>query len=81
MKKQKQLTVSLALLAALLLTVPAYADAIMPGPGEIAATLAEVIAGPAAALYLGTRFLPWVLVGAALGITAYLLRKFWKKKK
>ena len=36
MKKQKQLTVSLALLAALLLTVPAYADAIMPGPGEVA---------------------------------------------
>ena len=31
---KKQLTGFLALLAALLLTVPAYADAIMPGPGE-----------------------------------------------
>ena len=46
---KKQLTGFLALLAALLLTVPAYADAIMPGPGEVAATLAE-------------RYLPWLLV-------------------
>ena len=68
MEKQNQLTVSLALLAALLLTVPAYADAIMPGPGEVAATLAE-------------RYLPWLLVGAAAGVTVYLLRKFWTKKK
>ena len=64
---KKQLTGFLALLAALLLTVPAYADAIMPGPGEVAATLAE-------------RYLPWLLVGAA-GVTVYLLRKFWTKKK
>jgi len=65
---KKQLTGFLALLAALLLTVPAYADAIMPGPGEVAATLAE-------------RYLPWLLVGAAAGVTVYLLRKFWTKKK
>ena len=63
---KKLLILTLSLAAALSLTATAHAD---------------VIAGPAAALYLGTRFLPWVLVGAALGVTAYLLRKFWKKKK
>lgn len=65
---KKRLTLSLSLLAALLLAAPAYADAIMPGPGEVAATLAE-------------RFLPWVLVGAVVGVTVYLLRKYWTKKK
>lgn len=65
---KKHLTLSLALLAALLLTTPAFADAIMPGPGEVAATLAE-------------RFLPWILVGAVVGVTVYLLRKYWTKKK
>lgn len=45
------------------------------------AARADVIAGPAMALYYGTRLLPWILVGAAAGVTVYLLRKFWKKKK
>ena len=65
---KKRLTLSLALLAALLLTTPAFADVIAPGPGEVAATLAG-------------RFLPWILVGAVVGVTVYLLRKYWKKKK
>lgn len=65
---KKRLTVSLALLAALLLTAPAFADAIAPGPGEVAVTLLE-------------RSLPWILVGAAVGATVYLLRKYWTKKK
>lgn len=65
---KKRLTLSLAMLAALLLTTPAFADAIAPGPGEAAATLAG-------------RFLPWILVGAAVGVTVYLLRKYWTKKK
>lgn len=65
---KKHLTLSLALLAALLLATPAFADVVMPGPGEVAATLAG-------------RFLPWILVGAVVGVTAYLLRKYWTKKK
>ena len=39
---------------------------------------ADVIAGPA---LTGIAYLPWILVGAAVGVTAYLLQKFWKKKK
>lgn len=62
--KRKLLTLTLVLATALSLTAVARAD---------------VIAGPAVALYYGTRLLPWILVGAAVGVTAYLLRKFWKK--
>lgn len=64
--KRKLLTLTLVLATALSLTAVARAD---------------VIAGPAVALYYGTRLLPWILVGAAAGVTVYLLRKFWKKKK
>ncbi len=46
---KKVLTPALVLVTALSLTAAARAD---------------VIAGPAAALYYGTRLLPWVLVGA-----------------
>lgn len=66
MKRKKLLTLALVLMTALSLTAIARAD---------------VIAGPAVALYYGTRFLPWVLVGAVVGITVYLLRKYWTKKK
>jgi len=60
------LTLAFAFLAVPLLTAAAHAD---------------VIAGPAVALYYSVRVLPWVLVGAVVGVTAFLLRKFWKKKK
>ena len=63
---KKVLTLMLVLVTALSLTAVAYAD---------------VIAGPALTVYYGVRLLPWVLVGGAAGVTAYLLRKFWKKKK
>lgn len=66
MKRNNLLTLALVLAAGLSLTATAHAD---------------VIAGPAVALYYGTRFLPWVLVGAVVGVTAYLLRKYWTKKK
>lgn len=39
---------------------------------------ADVVAGP---VLTGIAFLPWILVGAAVGATVYLLQKFWKKKK
>lgn len=63
---KKWLTLSLVFVTALSLTAVAHAD---------------VIAGPAVAVYYGTRLLPWILVGAAVGVTVFLLRKFWKKKK
>lgn len=63
---KKWLTLSLVFVTALSLTAVAHAD---------------VIAGPALAVYYGTRLLPWILVGAAVGVTAFLLQKFWKKKK
>ena len=63
---KKWLTLSLVFVTALSLTAVAHAD---------------VIAGPALAVYYGTRLLPWILVGAAVGVTVFLLRKFWKKKK
>lgn len=63
---KKFLTLSIALLTALSLTAVARAD---------------VIAGPAVTIYYTAQFLPWVLVGAIVGITAFLLRKCWKKKK
>lgn len=66
MKRKRLLTLALVLVTALSLTAIAHAD---------------VIAGPAVALYYGARFLPWVLVGAVVGVTVYLLRKYWTKKK
>ncbi len=63
---KKYLTPALVLLAVPFLTAVAYAD---------------VIAGPAVALYYSVQVLPWILVGAVAGVTAFLLRKFWKKKK
>ena len=64
--KKKFLTLTLVLVTALSLTAVAHA---------------VVIAGPALTVYYGVRLLPWILVGAAVGVTAYLLQKFWKKKK
>ena len=63
---KKTLTVTMCLLTVLALTTVAHAD---------------VIAGPAVAVFYAVRLLPWVLVGAVVGITVFLLRKFWKKKK
>lgn len=60
------LTLTLVLATALSLTAVARAD---------------VMFEPVLALYYGFRLLPWILVGAAVGVTVYLLRKFWKKKK
>lgn len=61
------LIVVTALLAAVLLASAAYAD---------------VIASPAAAAGLyAVKFLPWILVGAVVGVTVFLLQKYWKKKK
>lgn len=63
---KKFLTLTLVLVTALSLTAVAHAD---------------VIAGPAVAVFHGVKLLPWILVGAAVGVTVYLLKKFWKKKK
>ena len=65
---KRTLTVTLALLTMLSLTAVAHADVISSTPGMIAASLAMEL-------------LPWVLVGIVVGITIFLLRKFWKKKK
>ena len=40
---------------------------------------ADVIAGPAIAVFYAVRFLPWILVGVVVGVTVFLLRKFGKK--
>lgn len=42
---------------------------------------ADVIAGPAVTVFYAARFLPWLLVGAAVGVTLFLLRKFRSKRK
>ena len=63
---KKCLTFALVLVTALSLSAVAHAD---------------VIAGPVVAVYYGVRLLAWILVGAAVGVTVYLLQKFWKKKK
>ena len=63
---KKTLTVTMCLLTVLALTTVAHAD---------------VIAGPAVAVFYAVRLLPWVLVGAVVGVTVFLLRKFWKRKK
>lgn len=39
---------------------------------------ADVIAEPAVRVY---DVVPWVLVAGVVGVTAFILRKFWKKKK
>ena len=63
---KKYLTAALVLLTMLSLMSTAHAD---------------VIAGPAVAVFYAVQFLPWILVGAAVGVTVFLLRKFWKKRK
>lgn len=63
---KKYLTSMLVLLTALSLMATAHAD---------------VIDGPAVPVFRGAWFLPWILVGAAVGVTVFLLQKFWKKKK
>lgn len=54
--------------------------ALLAVPALMGTAYADVIAGPAVAVFYAVRFLPWVLVGAVVGVTAFLLRKFWKKK-
>lgn len=61
---KKYLTLTLVLLTMLALTTVAHAD---------------VIAGPAVTVFYAVRLLPWVLVGAVVGITVFLLRKKGKK--
>lgn len=63
---RKYWTAMLVLTAMLALTSTAHAD---------------VIAGPAVTVFYTVRFLPWILVGALVGVTAFLLQKFWKKRK
>ncbi len=63
---KKYLTATLVLLTMLSLMATAHADAIV---------------GPVEVLLWGMRFLPWILVGAVVGVTVFLLRKFWKKRK
>ena len=63
---KKYLTMSLVLVTTLSLMSTAHAD---------------VIAGPAVALFWGVRLLPWILVGAVVGVTVFLLQKFWKRRK
>lgn len=62
---KRTLTVTLTLLAMLSLTAVAHADVII-SPMD------------AAGDYI-MRYLPWVLVGAVVGVTIFLLRKLWKK--
>lgn len=64
MKKLRMLL--LIAVAAVSLTTAAHADAISVSPAE-------------AALELGERLLPWLLVGAVVVATAILLRRFRKK--
>ena len=64
---KRTLAVTLALLTMMSLTAVAHADVIF-SPVEIAG-------------YYAMRYLPWILVGAVVGITIFLLQKFWKKKK
>ena len=64
---KKALAVTLTLLTMLSLTTIAHADVVF-SPAAIAG-------------YYVLQYLPWILVGAAVGITVFLLQKFWKKKK
>lgn len=54
--------------------------ALLALPALMGTAYADVIAGPAVAVFYAVRLLPWVLVGAVVVITVFLLRKFWKKK-
>ena len=67
-KMKKYLTLALVLPAMLALMSTAHADVIAAAPGDIA-------------LSLVLEFMPWILVGAAVGVTVFLLRKFWKRRK
>ena len=64
---KKVLSVTMVFLTVLSLTAVAHADVISSPVTE--------------AVFTVLRFLPWILVGAVVGITIFLLRKFWKKKK
>lgn len=56
--------------------------ALMAVPLLMSTARADVIAGPAVtAAIVAMELLPWILVGAVVGVTAFLLRKFLKKKK
>ena len=63
---KKASTIALVLLTMLSLTSVAHADVVI-SPVEIAG------------LYV-LRALPWILVAAVVGVTIFLLWKFWKKK-
>ena len=65
---KKYWTATLILLATLSLMSTAYADVIAAAPGDIA-------------LSLVLECMPWILVGAVVGVTIFLLWKFWKEKK
>ena len=54
--------------------------ALLALPALMGTAYADVIAGPAVAVFYAVRLLPWVLVGAVVGVTVFLLRKFRKKK-
>ena len=54
--------------------------ALLALPALMGTAYADVIAGPAVAVFYAVRLLPWILVGAVVGVTAFLLRKFRKKK-
>lgn len=60
------------------LLIPLLLSAAFPALASTAQ--ADVIAGPALAVFYGIRFLPWLLVGALVGVTIFLLHKFWRKK-
>lgn len=67
---KKFLILPLSLTAALSLTAVAHADIIVDPPLEVEEPLMQSV-----------QLLPWLLVGAAVGVTVYLLRKYWTKKK
>lgn len=54
---------------------------LMTLPALMSTAHADVIAGPAVTAFYAVRFLPWILAGAAVGVTVFLLQKFRNKKK
>lgn len=54
---------------------------LMTIPALMSTAHADVIAGPAVTVFYAVRFLPWILVGAAVGVTVFLLQKFRSKRK
>lgn len=64
---KRVLALAMTLLTALSLTTVAHADAIA-SPVEVAGVTV-------------LQYLPWILVGAVVGVTVYILQKYWKKKK